>query len=75
MRTLKRLDYQLAIVSGGFTQVTDALVAELGIDYSAANTLEIVDGRLTGELRRTRRRPGRQGRGAGAVRRARPGSR
>jgi phosphoserine phosphatase len=50
VRTLKRLDYRLAIVSGGFTQVTDALVADLGIDYSAANTLEIVDGRLTGRL-------------------------
>jgi phosphoserine phosphatase len=50
VRTLKRLDYRIAIVSGGFTQVTDALVADLGIDYSAANTLEIVDGRLTGEL-------------------------
>ena len=50
VRTLKRLDYRIAIVSGGFTQVTDSLVAELGIDYSAANTLEIVDGRLTGEL-------------------------
>jgi phosphoserine phosphatase len=50
VRTLKRLDYRIAIVSGGFTQVTDALVADLGIDYSAANTLEVVDGRLTGEL-------------------------
>jgi phosphoserine phosphatase len=50
VRTLKRLDYRIAIVSGGFTQVTDSLVAELGIDYSAANTLEIVDGRLTGRL-------------------------
>jgi phosphoserine phosphatase len=50
VRTLKRLDYRIAVVSGGFTQVTDALVAELGIDYSAANTLGIVDGRLTGEL-------------------------
>jgi phosphoserine phosphatase len=50
VRTLKRLDYRLAIVSGGFSQVTDQLVADLGIDYSAANTLEIVDGRLTGEL-------------------------
>ena len=28
-------------------------MADLGIDYSAANTLEVVDGRLTGELRRT----------------------
>jgi phosphoserine phosphatase len=50
VRTLKRLDYRIAVVSGGFTQVTDALVADLGIDYSAANTLEVVDGRLTGGL-------------------------
>ena len=50
VRTLKRLDYRIAVVSGGFTQITDALVADLGIDFSAANTLEIVDGRLTGEL-------------------------
>jgi phosphoserine phosphatase len=50
VRTLKRLDYRIAVVSGGFTQVTDGLVEALGIDYSAANTLEIVDGRLTGEL-------------------------
>ncbi len=50
VRTLKRLDYKLAIVSGGFTQVTDGLVADLGIDYSAANTLEVVGGRLTGEV-------------------------
>jgi phosphoserine phosphatase len=50
VRTLKRLDYKFAIVSGGFTQVTDALVEDLGIDYSAANTLEIVDGKLTGRV-------------------------
>jgi phosphoserine phosphatase len=50
VRTLKRLDYRLAVVSGGFSQVTDGLVADLGIDYAAANTLEVVDGRLTGEL-------------------------
>ena len=50
VRTLKRLDYKFAIVSGGFTQVTDALVEQLGIDYSAANTLEIVDGKLTGRV-------------------------
>ncbi|QBI18255.1 phosphoserine phosphatase SerB [Egibacter rhizosphaerae] len=49
-RTLKRLGFELAIVSGGFTQVTDQLVTELGLDYSRANTLEIVDGRLTGRL-------------------------
>ncbi|WP_328855440.1 phosphoserine phosphatase SerB [Microbispora hainanensis] len=50
VRTLKRLDYRFAIVSGGFTQITDSLVADLGIDYSAANTLEVVNGRLTGRV-------------------------
>ena len=50
VRTLKRLDYRFAIVSGGFTQITDDLAARLGLDYAAANTLDVVDGRLTGEL-------------------------
>jgi phosphoserine phosphatase len=50
VRTLKRLGYETAVVSGGFIQVIDALVADLGIDHLAANELEIVDGRLTGGL-------------------------
>ncbi|MFD9941491.1 phosphoserine phosphatase SerB [Nonomuraea sp. NPDC059023] len=50
VRTLKRLDYRFAIVSGGFTQITDSLVSDLGIDYSAANVLEVVDGHLTGRV-------------------------
>ncbi len=50
IRTLKRLGYRTAIVSGGFTVVTDVLAAELGIDHSHANVLEIVDGRLTGRV-------------------------
>lgn len=50
VRTLKRLGFRLAIVSGGFTQVTDALADDLGLDYAAANTLEIVDGHMTGGL-------------------------
>jgi phosphoserine phosphatase len=50
VRTLKRLGYQFAIVSGGFSQITDKLAAELGIDYAMANELEIVDGRLTGRV-------------------------
>ncbi|SNS92619.1 phosphoserine phosphatase [Streptosporangium subroseum] len=50
VRTLKRLDYRFAIVSGGFTQLTDALVKDLGIDYSAANTLEVSGGLLTGRV-------------------------
>ena len=37
-------------MSGGFTQVTDRIAADLGIDSAAANELEIVDGRLTGGI-------------------------
>jgi phosphoserine phosphatase len=50
VRILKRLGYRVAIVSGGFSQVTDQLVVDLGLDFALANTLEIVDGRLTGGL-------------------------
>ncbi|MFC5252016.1 phosphoserine phosphatase SerB [Streptomyces nigrescens] len=50
VRTLKRLGYQVGVVSGGFTQVTDALKEELGLDFASANTLEIVDGKLTGRV-------------------------
>jgi phosphoserine phosphatase len=50
IRTLRRLGYRCAIVSGGFTQITDRLVTELGLDYAAANTLELSGGKLTGRL-------------------------
>ncbi|HEY1733368.1 MAG TPA: phosphoserine phosphatase SerB [Acidimicrobiales bacterium] len=50
IRTLKRLGYVTALVSGGFVQIIEGLAAELGIDHLAANTLEVVDGRLTGRL-------------------------
>ena len=50
VRTLKAMGYRCGIVSGGFTQITDRLVTRLGLDFSAANTLEIVDGKLTGRL-------------------------
>jgi len=50
IRTLRRLGYRCGIVSGGFTQFTDRLTSELGIDYAAANTLEIARGKLTGRL-------------------------
>jgi phosphoserine phosphatase len=51
VRTLKRLGYEIAVVSGGFTQVIEELVGELGIDHLAANELVVDDGVLTGELR------------------------
>ncbi|THA27065.1 phosphoserine phosphatase SerB [Streptomyces sp. RKND-216] len=50
VRTLKRLGFQVGVVSGGFTQVTDALQEELGLDFASANTLEVVDGKLTGRV-------------------------
>jgi phosphoserine phosphatase len=37
-------------VSGGFTPVTDHLRTELGLDHAHANTLEVVDGVLTGRV-------------------------
>ncbi len=50
VRTLRRLGYRFALVSGGFSQITDRLAADLGIHYSRANTLEVVDGTLTGRI-------------------------
>ena len=51
VRTLGRLGYRFAMVSGGFSQITDRLARELGIHYSRANELEIEGGRLTGRIR------------------------
>ena len=50
IRTLKRLGYKFALVSGGFTQIIERIAAALEIDYYAANELEVVDGRLTGKI-------------------------
>ncbi len=50
VRTLKRLGYTVAIVSGGFTAITDRLAADLDIDHAVPNEVEVVDGRLTGRL-------------------------
>jgi phosphoserine phosphatase len=51
VRILRRLGYRFALVSGGFSQITDRLAVDLGIHYSRANELEIVDGVLTGAIR------------------------
>ncbi|WP_373696314.1 phosphoserine phosphatase SerB [Actinomycetospora flava] len=50
VRTLKRLGYRCGVVSGGFSTIIDRLVDDLSLDFSAANELEIVDGRLTGRV-------------------------
>ena len=46
----KRAGARTLLVSGGFTFFTDRLRERLGFDYTLANTLEIVNGRLTGRL-------------------------
>jgi phosphoserine phosphatase len=38
------------LVSGGFTFFTEKLKARLGLDFTRANTLEVVDGKLTGKV-------------------------
>ncbi|HKN53579.1 MAG TPA: phosphoserine phosphatase SerB [Amycolatopsis sp.] len=50
VRTLKRMGFRCGVVSGGFTQVIAHLVKDLGLDFAAANELEIVDGKLTGRV-------------------------
>jgi phosphoserine phosphatase len=50
LRTLRRMGYSLGVVSGGFTQIVEPLAADLGLDFAAANVLEVADGRLTGRL-------------------------
>jgi phosphoserine phosphatase len=50
VRTLRRLGYYVGVVSGGFTTFTDRFVDELGLDFAAANELEIVDGVVTGRV-------------------------
>lgn len=42
--------WRVGVVSGGFHEVADRIVAAAGIDYCLANRLEVVDGRLTGRL-------------------------
>jgi phosphoserine phosphatase len=50
VRILRRLGYRFALVSGGFSQITERLAVDLGIHYARANELEIVDGVLTGAI-------------------------
>jgi phosphoserine phosphatase len=38
------------LVSGGFTFFTERLKSRLGLDFTNANTLEVVDGKLTGRV-------------------------
>ena len=50
VRVLKRLGYRTAVISGGFIEVVEPIQKRLGLDYAFANTLEIENGVLTGEV-------------------------
>jgi phosphoserine phosphatase len=50
VRTLKRLGFSVAVVSGGFIEIVGPLAAELEIDHAEANRLDVSGGLLTGAL-------------------------
>lgn len=43
----------VGVVSGGFIEIINSLINDLGIKHYRANSLEIVDGKLTGNLKGT----------------------
>jgi phosphoserine phosphatase len=50
LAALKQASVKTLLVSGGFTFFTDRLKAKLGLDFAQANTLEIINGKLTGKV-------------------------
>jgi phosphoserine phosphatase len=50
LAAVKEAGFKTLLVSGGFTFFTDHLKQRLGLDYAHSNTLEIVDGKLTGRV-------------------------
>ncbi|MFA5917979.1 MAG: phosphoserine phosphatase SerB [Candidatus Nanopelagicaceae bacterium] len=48
IRTLQKLGHTVAVVSGGFVEVIEPLLKDLGIDLYRANSLEVIDAQLTG---------------------------
>jgi len=47
---LKKHHWRIAIASGGFTYFSEHLKVELSLDDTFANTLEIINGKLTGKV-------------------------
>jgi phosphoserine phosphatase len=50
LKGAKAAGLKTLLVSGGFTFFTEKLKTRLGLDFTRANTLEIVDGKLTGQV-------------------------
>lgn len=50
LNAVRHAGLKTLLVSGGFTFFTDRIKKKLDLDYSNANVLEIVDGKLTGKV-------------------------
>ncbi|NHQ90076.1 phosphoserine phosphatase SerB [Janthinobacterium lividum] len=50
LAAVQKTGLKTLLVSGGFTFFTERLKERLGLDYTHANALEIVDGKLTGKV-------------------------
>ena len=50
LQRMKSAGLKTMVISGGFTFFTDRIKSRLGLDYAAANTLDIQDGKLTGKV-------------------------
>ena len=50
VETLHKLGHNVAVVSGGFTAVIEPILKDLGITHYRANTLEVIEGKLTGKI-------------------------
>ena len=50
LAAVKAAGLKTLLVSGGFTFFTDRIRQRLGLDFSHANQLEIIDGKLTGRV-------------------------
>lgn len=50
IETCKKNNITTLLVSGGFTFFAERVKTMLGLDYAVSNTLEIIDGKLTGRV-------------------------
>jgi phosphoserine phosphatase len=50
LQRMKSAGLRTMVISGGFTFFTDRIKIKLGLDYAAANILEIIDGKLSGKV-------------------------
>lgn len=51
IKTVKKLGYKVAIISGGFSYFANHFKEKLKLDYAFANDLEIQNGELTGKIK------------------------